>query len=96
MKATKNIFVKKFTDIPNIGPAMTRDFKLLGLNDPKDLIEKDPYKLYLEICKITKTRQDPCVLDTYIAAVDFMNGTEARMWWKYTPLRKKKYPEVSK
>ncbi len=96
MKAKSFKTVKKFQDIPNIGPAMVKDFKLLGLKDPSDLKSKDPYKLYLEICKITKSRHDPCVLDTYMAAVDFMNGSSPKFWWKYTPIRKKKYPELNK
>ena len=52
MKVTSYKSVKKFTDIPNIGPAMVRDFKLLGLKSPSDLKGKDPFKLYLKISKI--------------------------------------------
>ncbi|MDB5204328.1 MAG: putative mitomycin resistance protein [Candidatus Taylorbacteria bacterium] len=95
MKSTTWKTVKKFEDIPNIGPAMVKDFKLLGLNDPMDLKGKDPYQLYLKICKITKSRHDQCVLDTYMAAVDFMNGASPKFWWKYTLLRKEKYPDLS-
>jgi hypothetical protein len=96
MKSKTFKTVKKFQDIPNIGPAMVADFKLLGLKAPADLKSKDPFKLYMKICKLTNSRHDPCVLDTYMAAIDFMNGAPARPWWKYTTLRKKKYPEVSR
>lgn len=94
MKAFNFRLAKKFEDIPNIGPAMVRDFKLLGLKSPSDLKGKDPFKLYTKISRITGVRQDPCVLDTYMAAVDFMNGADPRHWWKYTPLRKKMYPKI--
>lgn len=83
--------VKKFTDIPNVGPAMERDFILLGIKNPQDLKEKDAFILYKKMCKISGSRQDPCVLDTYLAVIDFMNGAEARPWWEYTEGRKRKY-----
>jgi hypothetical protein len=96
MKARTWKEVRNFKDIPNIGPAMIADFKLLGINQPLDLKTKKPFDLYKQICKITKYRHDPCVLDTYIAAIDFMNGAQAKPWWHYTKERKKKYPEITK
>ncbi len=87
MKAKTAAAVHKFTDIPNIGPAMAEDFKLLGLKSPTDLKNKDPLTLYKKICKKTGHRHDPCVLDTFMAAVDFMNGAPARPWWDYTAMR---------
>ena len=86
--------VKKFQDIPNVGPAMARDFALLGLHKPTDLINKNPLTLYSKMCKISGVRQDPCVLDTYIAVIDFMNGTPAKPWYSYTKRRKKEYPNI--
>jgi hypothetical protein len=94
MKAKHVHEVKKFSDIHNIGPAMVRDFQLLKLNSPKDLIGKDPLILYKKICRVTGVRQDPCVLDTYMAAIDFMNGADARPWFSYTAERKNKYPNI--
>ena len=29
-------------------------------------------------------RHDPCLLDTFNAAVDFANGGPARPWWEYS------------
>jgi nucleotidyltransferase/DNA polymerase involved in DNA repair len=51
MKATYANEVKKFSDIPNVGPAMTRDFTLLGITSPRQLAKKDPYKLYKQLEK---------------------------------------------
>lgn len=76
------------TDIPNIGPAMARDLTLLGIEQPDQLRGRDPYRLYEELCRITGKRQDPCVLDVFIAAVRFMEGAPARPWWHYTAERK--------
>ncbi len=92
MKARTHAEVTKFTDIPNVGKAMEHDFILLGIRSPKDLAKKDPYSLYKKLEKITGAHQDPCVLDTYMAVVDFMQGAPARPWYAYTKERKKKYP----
>lgn len=86
--------VNKFTDIPNIGPAMERDFVFLKLKSPQDLKNKDAFELYIKLCKVSGVRHDPCVLDTFIAAIDFMNGAPARPWFYYTKERKKKYPNI--
>ncbi len=80
--------------IPNVGPRMESDFIQMGIKTPKMLKGKNPFKLYQYICEITKTRHDPCVLDTYMAAVDFMNGGEAVPWWEFTAIRKKKYSKI--
>ena len=94
MKAKFAKDVQKFRDIPNIGPAMERDFQKLGLKTPADLKKKDAFALYKKMCRISGMRQDPCVLDTYMAAIDFMNGAPARPWWAYTKTRKRVFPNV--
>ncbi len=94
MKATTTKQVRKFQDIPNVGTAMERDFRALGLTQPADLINKNPLQLYKKICTLRGKRQDPCVLDTYLAVVDFMNGAPARPWFYYTKNRKREYPDV--
>lgn len=94
MKARRAADVKKFTDIPNVGPRIARDFVTLGIKDPKGLKGKDPFVLYKNLCKKTGVRQDPCVLDTFMAVTDFMNGGMARDWWYFTPKRKKLYSKI--
>jgi hypothetical protein len=94
MKARLATEVKTFTDIPNIGPAMVRDFAQLGIKKPQDLKKQDPFKMYEKMCRVSGVRQDPCVLDTYLAAVDFMNGAPPHPWWHYTKGRKKNYPDI--
>ncbi len=86
MKPTR---VLKLTDIPNVGPRIADDFVLLGIKKPKDLIGKDPFALYKKLCRVTGTRHDPCVLDTFMAVTDFMNGAPARPWWYYTKTKKR-------
>ncbi|MDB5258941.1 MAG: mitomycin resistance protein [Candidatus Taylorbacteria bacterium] len=88
MKARRASDVKKFTDIPNIGPAMAADFALLGIKAPADLKGRDAFALHARLCKLTGTRHDPCVIDTFMAAIDFMEGAPAKPWWRYTKQRK--------
>lgn len=94
MKASHREQVKKLTDIPNIGEAMASDFLLLGITSPDALKDKDPYHLYMKLTKITGKRQDPCVLDTYMSAIDFMNGAPRRPWYYYTEQRKAHYGKL--
>jgi hypothetical protein len=76
-------------DIPNVGPAVAADLRRLGITTPGDLTGRDPYAMYDELCRITGQRHDPCLLDTFIAAVRFMEGAPKKPWWKYTAERKR-------
>lgn len=77
-------------DIPNIGVATERILFDLGVSEPADLIGMDPYQLYDSLCRLTGKRQDPCVLDVFIAAVTYMEGGPARKWWEFTQERKRR------
>ncbi len=94
MKARSREQVILLSHIPNIGPAMVRDFGVLGIVKPSQLKGRDPLKLYKKLCAVTSLRHDPCVLDVFMAAVDFMNGAPSRPWFFYTPERKRKYKKV--
>src|SRR2546423_14898519 len=75
--------------IPNVGRSIADDLRSIGIKTPQELVGRDPQQLYDRLCRRTRTRQDPCVLDTFISAVRFMEGARARPWWHYTPQRKK-------
>ena len=81
--------LQTLTDLPNIGPAMARDLRLLGFGHPSQLTGQDPQDLYDRLCRLTGKRQDPCVLDVFVSVTRFMDGEEPRPWWEYTPERKK-------
>jgi hypothetical protein len=81
--------------IPNIGASLAQDLRSIGIKWPDDLIGRDPHSLYQALCDRTRSRQDPCVLDTFISAVRFMEGAPARPWWHYTPERKKTFASCS-
>ena len=74
--------------LPNIGPAAAADLRLIGITEPQQLRSQDPMAMFDKLCSLTKQRHDPCVLDTFMSAVDFMNGAAAAPWWAYTAQRK--------
>jgi len=84
----------RLEQLPNIGPAIARDLRLIGIHHPDDLKGKDAFVLYQRLCAITSQRHDPCVLDTFMAAVDFMGGAQPAPWWSYTAQRKVLFGQV--
>jgi len=81
----------RLTDLPNVGPAMARDLERIGIQAPQQLAGQDPLALYERLCRTSGVRQDPCVLDVFIAITRFMDGDAPRAWWAYTAERKRSY-----
>lgn len=81
--------IARLEDIPNVGPAVASDLRQLGITSPGELPGRDPYALYDDLCRITGQRHDPCLLDTFIAVVRYMEGAPKKPWWKYTAERKR-------
>lgn len=93
-KAASAAECQRLEQLPNIGPALAADLRLLGVRHPGELRARDPFVLYQALCAKTGKRQDPCVLDTFMAAVDFMRGAAPTPWWHYTAQRKLVYGPV--
>lgn len=83
--------VRRFTDLPNIGPAAAKDFELLGFTEPRQLVGADPLDLYESLCAATGARHDPCVLDTFMSVTHFLEGGDPEPWWHFTGERKRRY-----
>ncbi len=79
----------RLTDLPNIGPAMARDLRLLGISRPDQLVGRDPQAMYAELARLTASRQDPCVLDVFLSITRFMAGGEPQPWWRFTAERRR-------
>lgn len=89
-KTTKtDLELARLEDIPNVGPALAADLRQLGIAEPADLLDRDPYEMFDALSRLTGQRHDPCLLDTFIAAVRYMQGEPKKPWWKYTTERKK-------
>ena len=77
----------------NIGPAMRRDLRLLRVDSVAELARREPDELYLELQRRTRRRHDPCVWDTFAAAIHQARTGEALPWWHFTCLRKARQAE---
>ena len=81
MKNPDRKTVSQLEELPNIGKAIAGDLRLVGIQQPRDMIGKDPYQLYDDLCNATGEKHDPCVLDVFLAVVAFMEGGVPGLWW---------------
>ena len=88
-KAQTASAARRLEDIPNIGPSIAADLRGLGLHTPGDVRGMDPVVAYLRLRTPAGKLHDPCVLDVFLAASDFMNGGSAQPWWNFTARRKR-------
>ena len=93
-KASCAAACERLEQLPNIGPSMAADLRALGIDHPSELAHQDAYVLYQSLCQHSGKRQDPCVLDTFMAATDFMRGADPAPWWAYTARRKHLYGQI--
>ena len=83
---------RKLKDLVSIGPAMLRDFELLGIASVTQLSRQNPEKLYEKLCRISKQPVDICCLDVFRAAVAQARNprlpADQRQWWYWSRRRK--------
>ena len=83
---------RKLADLISIGPAMLRDFELLGIRSVAQLARQNPKRMYERLSRAMGQRQDPCVLDTFCAAVAQAKNprlaAEKCQWWYWSKKRK--------
>jgi Pathogenicity locus len=82
---------RKLTDLISVGPAMQRDFELLGVRSVAQLARRDPLRLYQSLCRVAPQHQDICCLDVFRAAVaqarDPQLPAEQCQWWYWSRQR---------
>lgn len=81
--------LQQLTDLPNVGGAVAKDLNDIGIERPEQLIGRDPRQLFEQLCDATGQRHDPCMLDTLMSIVSFMDGGRALPWWSFTAERKR-------
>ena len=85
---------RQLKDLLSIGPAMLRDFELLGIRTMTDLARQKPENMYVKLGRIARQHQDICVLDTFRAAVAQAKNprlpAEKCPWWYWSARRKKR------
>ncbi|HXJ89005.1 MAG TPA: helix-hairpin-helix domain-containing protein [Candidatus Binatia bacterium] len=83
---------RRLEDLASVGPAMLRDFKMLGIHSVAQLSRRSPEKLYEQLCEVTGKAQDICCLDVFRAAVAQARNprlpAELRRWWYWSRRRK--------
>ena len=83
---------QQLSDLVSIGPAMLRDFELLGVRTVAQLARRNPEKMYEKLCQVTGQTQDICCLDVFRAAVAQAKNPnlpiEQRLWWHWSRKRK--------
>ncbi len=85
----------ELTTIPNVGPAVARKLGRIGIARDEDLRGCDPQELFERLCALDGHRHDPCLLDTFVAAVSFADGGPARPWWEFSRERKARAGEAN-
>jgi Pathogenicity locus len=83
---------RRLQDLVSVGPAMVRDFEMLGVRSVEQLGRRNPEKLYERLCQVTGQAQDICCLDVFCAAVAQARNPrlapEKALWWYWSRRRK--------
>jgi hypothetical protein len=79
---------------------MLRDFEMLGIRSIAQLAKRNPERMYEKMERMTRQRQDPCVLDTFSAAVAQARNprlaAEKCQWWWWSRKRKQRSKDIKK
>jgi hypothetical protein len=83
---------RRLRDLISVGPAMLRDLESIGIRSVAQLSKQDPQRMYGKLCRLTRERQDPCVLDVFCAAVAQARNprlpVDQCQWWYWSRKRK--------
>jgi pathogenicity locus Cdd1 protein len=83
---------RQLADLISVGPAMLRDFELLGIRSVAQLAKQNPQKLYEKLERVAGQHKDVCVLDVFEAAVAQARNpllpAEKCQWWYWSRKRK--------
>lgn len=84
---------RKLLDLISVGPAMIRDFHLLGVHTVTDLARRNPDRMYAQLERVAPQHMDICVLDAFRAAIaqarNPRSPAEQCQWWWWSAQRKK-------
>ena len=85
---------RHLNDLVSVGPAMLRDFDLLGIRSVAQLRLRNPERMYRQLCRHKRQVLDPCCLDVFVAAVaqakDPNLPIEQCQWWYWSKVRKRR------
>jgi hypothetical protein len=77
--------------LSGVGPSIAGDLMSLGFRRAEELRGQDSLELYRRLERLTGSRQDPCVLDTFACAIWHAEHPRARprKWWEWSRRRLK-------
>jgi hypothetical protein len=82
---------RRLQHLISVGPAMLRDFELLGVHSVAQLARRNPQKLYQRLVAL-RGPQDICCYDVFCAAVAQARNPRLpaaqRQWWYWSRRRK--------
>jgi nucleotidyltransferase/DNA polymerase involved in DNA repair len=91
---------RRLKDLISVGPAMLRDFDLLGIHTVAELARKNPQGLYEKLGRVRRQHQDICVLDVFRAAAAQARNprlpAEQCQWWYWSRRRKQRSKVVER
>jgi hypothetical protein len=77
--------------IPGVGKRIAQDLRNLGIDSVRDLKDKDPEKLYLQLCDQQGVKIDRCMLYVFRCAVYYASAQqhdpELLKWWNWKDKR---------
>jgi hypothetical protein len=83
---------RRLEDLISVGPAVLRDFELLGIHNVAQLARSNPQSMHSRLCRATGRPQDICVLDVFRAAVAQARNprlpAEQCVWWYWSRKRR--------
>jgi nucleotidyltransferase/DNA polymerase involved in DNA repair len=83
---------RRLKDLISVGPAMLRDFEMLGIRSVEQLAKQNPARLYRKLCRLNGEHIDICCQDVFSAAVaqarNPLLSAEQCQWWYWSRQRK--------
>ncbi len=74
-------------EIPGVGKKLAHELTTIGINEPADLKDGDPEKLYEALCDFKASPVDRCVLYVFRCAVYYASNEshdpELLKWWNW-------------
>lgn len=83
----KAIALRDLQQIPGVGKAVSGDLWDLGIASVQALKDRDPEKMYHDLCLMQQTQVDRCMLYVFRCAVYYASNTEhdpeLLKWWNW-------------
>lgn len=83
----KQKILKELKKLPGVGDQIAEDLYVLNIKKISELKNKDPEKLYLDLCTLQKAKVDRCMLYVFRCIIAFVNENNPDpnnfKWWDF-------------